>query len=286
MMSSLHCVQAGTITGFVKEIGFIQTKLEGFDCIPIVVPNSLFLTAVSYSLSPSFSSFSSPQQGSAEMAFTRLQFGWVPHCLGQAARKGVWNTKGNLFYQSGSGCCVYPVSSWLQVITNLSRSSGTVLEVTLDLPIEVRPAMALTIPTNIHDCNYITIHGCQLQPVLLGGLTCRTSAPLMASAQDLPIADWPSNVFIESCSLIATSAVMIRPLCCKDGLCEQDLPLAGKLSKVLTEAFLKHPKVEVTKGISMAYLKAVGAASFQMGITVILKPMVRPPFALWISSIS
>lgn len=49
-MSSLgFCVQAGKVSGHVQDIGFMQTKVTGFDGVPVYVPNHAFTSQVSTS---------------------------------------------------------------------------------------------------------------------------------------------------------------------------------------------------------------------------------------------
>jgi small-conductance mechanosensitive channel len=47
-MGSLgFCVQAGSVSGRVQDIGFMQTKVQGFDGVPVLVPNQAFTSQVS-----------------------------------------------------------------------------------------------------------------------------------------------------------------------------------------------------------------------------------------------
>ena len=39
-------VQAGDVSGRVEDIGFMQTKVQGFDGVPVLVPNQAFTSQV------------------------------------------------------------------------------------------------------------------------------------------------------------------------------------------------------------------------------------------------
>jgi small-conductance mechanosensitive channel len=40
-------LQAGNVSGRVQDIGFMQTKVQGFDGVPVIVPNQAFTSQVS-----------------------------------------------------------------------------------------------------------------------------------------------------------------------------------------------------------------------------------------------
>ena len=40
-------LQAGSVSGRVQDIGFMQTKVQGFDGVPVLVPNQAFTSQVS-----------------------------------------------------------------------------------------------------------------------------------------------------------------------------------------------------------------------------------------------
>jgi len=43
----VFCVQAGDVSGHVQDIGFMQTHVQGFDGVPVLVPNQAFTSQVS-----------------------------------------------------------------------------------------------------------------------------------------------------------------------------------------------------------------------------------------------
>lgn len=42
-------IQAGDVSGHVQDIGFMQTKVQGFDGVPVLVPNQAFTSQVKIS---------------------------------------------------------------------------------------------------------------------------------------------------------------------------------------------------------------------------------------------
>jgi hypothetical protein len=39
-------LQAGNVSGHVQDIGFMQTRVQGFDGVPVLVPNQAFTSQV------------------------------------------------------------------------------------------------------------------------------------------------------------------------------------------------------------------------------------------------